>query len=141
MKSFSQGRPCDCSPVDLRAFKCCEHYSCLVFWHPISVDVYAPYFQQEFGHVLKEGVRDIPGPESFCKQGVLAVLPFQELRGEHLELSFAYVVQTQILAHHGVFYCFNIEFGCGGSSATLMKPCKPHFGSQFWSAVVMMVVG
>ena len=33
----------------------------------------------------------------------------------------------------------SIAFGCGGTSATLMKPCKPFSVSQFLSAVVMMV--
>ena len=65
VNSFPQGRPHNCSPVNLRALICCEHDSCLVFRHPIGVDVYAPYFQQEFGHVSKEGVGDNPGSESF----------------------------------------------------------------------------
>ena len=33
----------------------------------------------------------------------------------------------------------SVAFGCGGASATLMKPCKPFSASQFLSAVVIMV--
>ena len=72
VKSFPQGRPRDCSPVDLRAFVCCEHDSCLVFRHPIGVDVRAPYLQYEFGHVPKERVGDVPGPEAFADREYLS---------------------------------------------------------------------
>ena len=112
VKFFPQGRPRDCSLVDLRALICCDHDSCLVFRHPIGVDVCALYFQQEFGHVLKERVGDVPSSESFCEQGVLAVMSFQELCREHLELSFANAVQVEFLAHHGVCQCFDVKLGC-----------------------------
>ena len=67
--------------------------------------------QQEFGHVLKERVGDIPGPESFCGQGVFAVIPFKELCWEHFELSFARAVQAQFLAHHGFYHYLNVKLG------------------------------
>ena len=77
VKSFPQGRPRDYSLLNLRALICCEHDSCLVFRHPIGVDVRAPYVKQEFGHVLKERVRDVPGPESFRGLGIFVVVSFQ----------------------------------------------------------------
>ena len=111
VKCFPQGRRYDCSLVDLRALICYEHDSCLVFRHPIGVDVHAPYFQQEFGHVPKERVGDIPSSESFCGQGVFAIIPFQKVSWEHFELSFARDVQAQLLAYHGVCQCFDVKLG------------------------------
>ena len=154
MKSFPQGRPRDYSPVDLRALIYCKYDSYLVFQHPIGVDVCARYFQQEFGHVLKETVGDVPSPESFCKQGVLAVLSFQELYREHLDLSFIHAVQAEFLAHHGVCQCFDVELGCdlcciwmrGRLShldetlqAAFCEPvseCRGDDGRHFWMRVI-----
>ena len=101
VKCFPQGRPRDCSPIDLCALICCEHDPCLVFQHPIGVDVRAPYLQQEFCHIPKERFGDVPGPKSFCGQGLFAVISFQELCWVDFELSLARVVQAQFLAHHG----------------------------------------
>ena len=133
VKSLPQGRPRDCSPIDLRALVCCEHDSSLLFRHPIGVDVNAPYFQQKFGHIPKEGVFAViylskrsQGNISNCCSPVLSRLSF---------------LRTMESVNVSMFSldAISIAFGCGGASTTLMKPCRLGSVSQFRRSVVMIV--
>ena len=141
MEPFPQRHPCNCAPVDILSFEHGDHHACLLLGHSICVEVYATYFQQELGDVVKEGVGDVPGPAGFRRLRVLPKVSLGHFRGEDVEMTFPGAAKGQLFVRHGVGErATSMALGCAKASVTWMNPMRPRSVSHFLRAEVMMIV-
>ena len=84
-----------------------DHHARLLRWHSVCVEVYASYFQQELGDVVKEGVGDVPGPAGFRRLRVLPKVSLGHFRGEDVEVTFPGAAEAQLFVNHGIDECIS----------------------------------